>query len=163
MPWHPLTKFELWKCEKSILFAFYPGVFLNLQCLVVSSPQTGEHQAYANTTLGSGSLSPCLTCPPLPYCQRPQMRTGQPSQKLGICMNMIERLLIVNRGKCKHKVKEGQTGFIRGHCTMWLSLSKISSRELFSFAPIFLRSNYFRKNIWELSSAQFHFWYIFED
>ena len=49
------------------------------------------------------------------------------------------------------------------HCTMWLSLTKISRRELFSFAPIFLGSNYFRQNIWGLSPAQFHFWYIFED
>ena len=27
--------------------------------------------------------------------------------------------------------------------------------------PIFLNLNYFRKNIWRLSSVQFHFWYIF--
>ena len=52
---------------------------------------------------------------------------------------------------------------LASHCTMWLSFTKISRRELFSFAPIFLRSNYFRQNIWGLSSAQFHFWYIFED
>ena len=44
------------------------------------------------------------------------------------------------------------------HCTMWLSFSKISSRGLFSFAPIFLRSNCFRQNIWGLSSVQFHLW-----
>ena len=27
--------------------------------------------------------------------------------------------------------------------------------------PIFLNLNYFRQNIWRLSSVQFHFWYIF--
>ena len=46
---------------------------------------------------------------------------------------------------------------LQNQCTMWLSFTKISRRELFSFAPIFLRSNYFRQNIWGLSSAQFHF------
>ena len=46
---------------------------------------------------------------------------------------------------------------LQNQCTMWLSFTKISRRELFSFAPIFLRSNCFRQNIWGLSSAQFHF------
>ena len=49
------------------------------------------------------------------------------------------------------------------HCTMWLSFSKGSSRDFSSFAPIFLRLDNFRQNIWGLFSAQFHFWYIFGD
>ena len=46
-------------------------------------------------------------------------------------------------------------------CTMWLSFSKSSSRDFSSFAPIFLRFNNFRHNIWRFFYAQIHFWYIF--
>ena len=48
-------------------------------------------------------------------------------------------------------------------CTMWLFFSKSSSEKIGSFAPILLRFDYFRQNIWRLFLAQFHVWYIFWD
>ena len=33
--------------------------------------------------------------------------------------------------------------------------------KMFPSGPIFMNLNYFRQNIWRLSSVQFHFWYIF--
>ena len=51
--------------------------------------------------------------------------------------------------------------YIMLQCIMWLSFRKSSIREISSFAPIFLRFNNFRQNIWRFFSAQFHFWYIF--
>ena len=42
-------------------------------------------------------------------------------------------------------------------------LVKVPVEKMCSFAPILLRFDYFRQNIWRLSCAQFHFWYIFWD
>ena len=33
--------------------------------------------------------------------------------------------------------------------------------KIFLSGPIFMNLNYFRQNIWRLSSVQFHFWYVF--
>ena len=42
-------------------------------------------------------------------------------------------------------------------------LVKVPVEKICSFAPILLRFDYFRHNIWRLFFAQFHFWYIFRD
>ena len=40
-------------------------------------------------------------------------------------------------------------------------LVKVPVEKICSFAPILLRFDYFRQNIWRLFFAQFHFWYIY--
>ena len=42
-------------------------------------------------------------------------------------------------------------------------LVKVPVEKICSFAPILLRFDYFRQNIWRLFFAQFHFWCIFGD
>ena len=42
-------------------------------------------------------------------------------------------------------------------------LINVPVERISSFAPIWLRFDYFRPNIWRLFFIQFHFWYIFGD
>ena len=50
-----------------------------------------------------------------------------------------------------------------GDCTMAQALQKMGNRNISTTAPIFSQYDYFRENIWRLSSVHFHFCYIFGD
>ena len=119
----------------------------------------GNDPAWTKTSREWYSLFRCHQC--IAYCCRVSPGWNQVVD--------LQKTFKLNSRPCWQRSRLTKTSrewyfLFRCHqCSMWLSFTKISRRELFSFAPIFLRSNYFRQNIWGLSSAQFHFWYIFKD
>ena len=75
-----------------------------------------------------------------------------------------------NFARCVGRVCFGSDGFQCGFwlwCTnaLWVKLCwKVvigDFTKMISSGPIFLNLNYFRQNIWRLSSVQFLFWYIY--
>ena len=74
---------------------------------------------------------------------------------LSICYNK----LVMNQNLGQHNSSKSNAN------ALWVKLCwKVvigGFTKMIPSGPIFLNLNYFRHNIWRLSSVQFHFWYIF--